>query len=81
MDEPIDMQQTGNKIKEYMELSNITIRDIANMTNISYQAVWKYTRGQSLPTIQHLLTISKLFGCTVEDLIVTQPWASTNKQD
>ena len=71
MNEPIDIEQTSNKIKEYMQKANITTRDIANITNMSYQAVWKYTHGQGLPTIQHLFTISKILGCTVEDLIVT----------
>lgn len=65
----IDKIATGRTIKEEMDAQGITFRDMSNALGISFQAVWKYCEGQSLPTLENFNKISQILGVSINDLI------------
>ena len=58
-----------SKIKEYRIKNNITQRYIAYKLGVSQQAVCKWEAGENSPNIKHLITLSALIGCPIEELI------------
>lgn len=65
----LDKQATCEKIKLEMDRQNISIRSLSEILGISYQALWKYTKGLSFPSIDHLYAISKVLDVKVDDLL------------
>ena len=57
------------KIKEYRIKNNYTQRYIAYKLGVSQQAVGKWENGENVPSLKHLITLSALIGCQIEELI------------
>lgn len=67
----IDMKATGLKTKELRIARHLKVHDIANFVGIeSDQAVYKWQRCESLPMVDNLYALSKLFGVMMEDILV-----------
>lgn len=66
----IDRKRTGEEIERRMKEKDITIRDISERLGLSYQSVAKWIKGKSLPNIYHLYAISRILGCTVDDIVI-----------
>ncbi len=65
----IDMKQTGENIKQFRKQLNISVKDIVNNTGVSERAVFKWQQGISIPTVDNLVVLSKMFGVTMEQII------------
>lgn len=66
----IDMKATGRRIKELRLKHHLKVEEIAEFMDFgSGQAVYKWQRGDSLPTVENLYALSRLFGTTVDDII------------
>ena len=72
MDYPVlDARATGARIKELRKARHITVENVASFMGFeSEQAVYKWQRGDSLPTVDNLYALSRLFGTTVDDILV-----------
>lgn len=69
----IDLQSTGTKIRFLRKKSGYTVRDIQLIFGFEYpQAVYAWEQGKSIPTIDNLLILSKLFGVAIEDIVMTR---------
>ena len=67
----IDAKATGRRIRELRMEHHLKVEDVAEfMGFVSEQAVYKWQRGDSLPTIDNLYALSRLFGTTVDDIIM-----------
>ena len=67
----INMQATGERIKQLRKENRIKVNDLAESLGLeSEQAIYKWQRGQSLPSIGKLLGLGIIFGCRVDDIIV-----------
>ena len=67
----LNTKKTGARIKELREENNLRIEDIRDFMGLeSYQAIYKWQSGQSLPSVDNLFALSKLFGTTIEDILV-----------
>ena len=71
MEYPIlDAKATGARIKELRKAHHLKVEEVANFMGFeSVQAVYKWQRGESLPTVDNLYALSKLFGTTVDDIL------------
>ncbi len=58
-----------SKIKEYRIKNDITQRYIAYKLGVSQQAVCKWETGENTPNLKHLIILSALIGCPIEELI------------
>ena len=75
----IDMIQTGLKLKMYIDNSGMSVKDIQEYLHLSSpQPVYRWINGKILPSVDHLLMLSELFGTHMEELLVKkQNGAST----
>ena len=67
----IDVVATGRKIRELRKNSNLKVSDIVDFMGLeSVQAVYKWQRGETLPSVDNLFALSRLFGITVDDILM-----------
>ena len=68
----IDQKETGRNILDLMHRQSLKVRDIQEACGFEQpQAVYKWLHGQSLPSIDNLLILAKLFESTVEGILAT----------
>lgn len=68
----IDQEETGRNILDLMHRQGLKVRDIQEACGFEQpQAVYKWIHGQSLPSIDNLLILAKLFGSTMEGILAT----------
>ena len=66
----IDIQATGRRIRELREQKHLRVEDISAFMGFeSGQAVYKWQRGESLPTVDNLYALSILLDTTIEDIL------------
>lgn len=68
----IDLVGTGINIKKLMILNNFKIHNLANTIGVTDIAVYRWIEGRTIPSIDNLLILSKIFDCNIEDIIVTE---------
>lgn len=69
----INMEQTGKQIAELRKNANLTVNDIKEALALTTEnAVYKWQRGQTLPTLDNLVALAALFGCTINDIVITE---------
>lgn len=67
----INMRATGANIKRLRKERGITVQQIADFMGFTEPvAVYKWQRGDSLPSTDNLLALSKLMKCSMEDILV-----------
>lgn len=67
----IDMRATGNNIRVLRKKKGITAQQIADFMGFAEPvAVYKWQRGDSLPTLDNLLALARLMDCSMEDILV-----------
>ena len=69
----IDLVKTGNNIKALMVKNNISVsklQDILGFT--SPQAIYKWFWGQSLPSVDNLVILSRILNVSIEDILVIE---------
>ena len=66
----IDMMGTGRRIKELRKQHNLKVADIRDYLGLeSEQAIYKWQRGDSLPTLDNLIAFAKMCNTTMDDII------------
>lgn len=58
-----------SKLKEFRMKNDYTQRYIAYKLGVSQQAVVKWEKGQSTPSINHIIMLASLMKCSVDELI------------
>lgn len=66
----IDAAATGARIRELRVRNHLRVSDISRFMGFeSEQAVYKWQRGESLPTIDNLYALSVLFHTSIDNII------------
>lgn len=66
----VDMKATGARIRELRMENHLKVADIARYMGFdSEQSVYKWQRGESLPTVDNLYALSQLFGTTMDNIL------------
>lgn len=69
----IDKAATGENIKRLLRLKNMSVIQLQESLGMpSGILIYKWCRGDHLPSTEYLLMMSKLFGCLIEDILVVQ---------
>ncbi len=69
----IDMRKTGIKLKNLASQSGYTVKQIQEYLHLSCpQPIYKWFKGQRLPSLEHIYALSKLRCVPMEDLIVEE---------
>lgn len=67
----IDMEKTGKLIKEAVHESGYTIKEIMEITGITTeQAIYKWFRGESIPSTETQIILCQLFDYKITELLV-----------
>lgn len=66
----LDAKATGARIRELRMAHHLRVEEVACFMGFeSVQAVYKWQRGDSLPTVDNLYALSRLFGTSVDDIL------------
>ena len=65
----LDSEAIGGRIKEERVRCSFTIQEVCDALSVSPQAVGKWQRGESLPSIDNLVALCALFGVSVEGIL------------
>ena len=72
MDYPvIDVTATGRNIGTMIRRSNYSVLDVADYLGTTPSLVYRYIRGDVLPSTDRLLALSTLLDVTINDMILT----------
>ena len=66
----IDTRATGARIKKLREENNYTVEMLCSIFFISPQAIYKWQKGDAMPTLDNIFVLSDLFHVKVEDIVV-----------
>jgi len=67
----INMVKTGKRIESARKAAGYSVKDLQDAIVLeSVQAIYKWQRGESLPTVDNLLVLSHLFRVPMESLLV-----------
>lgn len=68
----VNLCETGSNIKFLMQQANISARQLQTVMNFPYiQTIYNWTRGINLPTVDNLIVLSKIFGVSINEILVT----------
>ena len=66
----IDMPATGRSIERLRRAAGLSVKDIQEAFGFSTpQAVYKWQRGEALPTLDNMTVLSRLLGVSIEEII------------
>ncbi len=69
----IDLKATGERIKELRIQKNLKVEDIMEFMGFDApQAIYKWQKGQSLPTVDNLFALSMLLGVSIDDILIPE---------
>ena len=65
----IDFVKVGNRISEYRRSMGLKQEELADLLFVTRQALSKWERGQSVPSIDALVELSKIFGVSFKEIL------------
>ena len=66
----LDTVATGARIRELRNANALTVEQVRDFLGLeSTQAIYKWQRGDSMPTIDNLYALSSLFQTSVDDIL------------
>lgn len=69
----INMIETDKNIKTIIKLNNIKIVQIQQILGFNTpQAIYKWFRGEAMPTIDNMVVLAATLNTTLDNLIVTE---------
>lgn len=67
----IDMTATGANIKQTMKSKRISISQMQKVFGFNTpQAIYKWFRGDAMPTIDNMVILAEIFDTTIDQLII-----------
>ena len=66
----LNLKETGKRIRELRLEQRLSVGDVTRyLGDISEQSVYKWQRGETLPTVDNLYALSMLFHTPVDDIL------------
>ena len=67
----IDMVATGKNIQKLRERRGLTVKDLQSYFRFEMpQAIYKWQRGESLPSVDNLYALGRLLGVPMDQILV-----------
>lgn len=73
----INLQATGERIKTLRREKGFTVDQLCDIFYISPQAVYKWQKGEALPSLDNMLVLCDVFEVKVEDIVVREDAVSS----
>ncbi len=69
----IDMTATGINIARLRINAGMTVKDLQDVFGFNTpQAIYKWQRGDALPTVDNLVALAAVFGVQIDDILIFQ---------
>ena len=69
----VDMKLTGQKIASLRIQRGISVRDLQLMLGFTTpQSIYKWQRGETLPTIENLAALACILGVTIDAILAVE---------
>lgn len=69
----ISLVKTGENITRLMKEANLSVKDLQDAFGFQNpQAIYKWRRGECLPSIDNLVVLAVLFHVTVDRIVVVE---------
>ena len=69
----IDMIATGQNIIRLREKNHLSVKELQDIFGFATpQAIYKWQQGATLPSIDNLLVLAKVFHVQIEEILVTE---------
>ncbi len=69
----IDMAATGLNITRLRKNAGMTVRDLQAIFGFGTpQAIYKWQRGEAMPTLDNMIVLAAVFNVTVDEILVLQ---------
>ncbi len=69
----VDLPATGTNIRNMMAMNNVTAAEIADTLGFTTRnAVYKWIRGEALPTVDNLVVLAVILNTTIDSIIVVR---------
>ena len=73
----INMSATGNNITQMRRHAGMTVQDLQSIFGFSSpQAIYKWQRGEAMPTIDNLVILASVFDTTMDAIVIRNQNAS-----
>lgn len=67
----IDVRKTGKNIQKLILDKNLSVKDVQEILSMQYPvSIYKWMRGEYLPSIDNLVALSAIFGVEIEKILV-----------
>lgn len=67
----IDMVATGRNITRLRESKELTVKQLQKIFGFTTpQAIYKWQRGQAMPTVDNLVVLAQVFDVAIDEIIV-----------
>jgi len=71
------MAATGSNISQMRRRAGMTVQDLQNIFGFSSpQAIYKWQRGEAMPTIDNLVILASVFDTTMDAIVIRNQNAS-----
>ena len=65
------MIKTGRNIARLRKINDLTIKDIQDAMGFNTpQAIYKWMRGEAIPSVDNLVILSELFNTAIDEILV-----------
>lgn len=76
----INLIETGKNIKRLRIKNGLSVKDLQEIFNFTYpQAIYAWQDGKTIPTIDNLFVLSRLFNTPIEKIVITDEIEILNK--
>ena len=67
----IDMIATGHNIERLRRAAGLSVRDLQRCFGFATpQAIYKWQRGEALPTLDNMTVLSRVLAVSIEEILV-----------
>ena len=67
----IDLAATGIRIAQLRQQAGLSVRDLQEIFGFNTpQAIYRWQRGLTLPTVDNLVALAAVFGTTLDAIVV-----------
>ena len=67
----VNLIETGKNITRLMKKNGIKVTELQEILGFEYpQAIYKWKRGECLPTIDNLIILASVFNTTIDKIII-----------
>ena len=69
----VDTLATGRRIRKLLDDADISIRELQDIMGFTTRnAIYKWTQGKCLPSIDNLVVLSMVLGVSINEIVVVR---------